>query len=103
MSAYSYGYPDSPGHRGVDTSIAAAEAIGSVTGRIQKQALQSIRESGLTGLTSEELAFGLGMERTTVQPRTTELKLLGLIRDSGTRRPNRNGKRAIVWVAGGAS
>ena len=39
------------------------------------------------------------MERTTVQPRTSELKLLGLIEDSGERRRNRNGKRAIVWVA----
>jgi hypothetical protein len=39
------------------------------------------------------------MDRWSIQPRTTELKRKGLIRDSGQRRPNSTGKQAIVWIA----
>lgn len=92
-------YPGEPGHRGVDTSMEAAAVVAGVTGRVRRLVHEAIRIRGALGSTAEELATMLGMERTTVQPRTTELKLLGLIRDSGQRRANRNGKRAIVWVA----
>jgi DNA-binding MarR family transcriptional regulator len=92
-------YPFFPGARPVDTSIAAAIAMSGVTARVQRAVLLAIRERGPLGLTCCELAERLGMERTTVQPRTSELRRLGLIRDSGQRRFNPNGKRAIVWVA----
>jgi predicted transcriptional regulator len=98
MNAYCHDYPDEPGHRGVDTSIEAAASISHATGRIQRMVYHAVGEVGARGLTCEELAERLRMERTTVQPRTSELKLLGLIEDSGERRRNRNGKRAIVWV-----
>ena len=51
------------------------------------------------GLTADELSARLEMDRWSIQPRTSELKRKGLIRDSGQRRPNRTGKQAIVWVA----
>lgn len=92
-------YPDGPGHRGVDTSIAAADALASILGRLQLMALEAIRESGWTGLTAEELAKRLGEDRWTIQPRTSELRIKDLIRDSGMRRRNASGKAAIVWVA----
>lgn len=92
-------YPDSPGHRHIDTSIAAAEDLAPRLGRLQHQALSAIREAGWIGLTADELAEVLGLERYTIQPRTTELRRKGLIEDSGQRRPNRTGKRAIVWTA----
>jgi hypothetical protein len=92
-------YPYIPGWKGAETSHAAAIAMSGVTARVQRAVLLAIRERGPTGLTCCELAQRLGMERTTVQPRTSELRRLGLIRDSGQRRFNPNGKRAIVWVA----
>ncbi len=92
-------YPDAPGHRGVDTSIAAAIALAPKLGRLQRMALDTIREAGWLGLTADELAEQLGMDRWSIQPRTTELKRKGLIRDSGQRRPNCTGKLAIVWIA----
>ena len=91
-------YPDAPGHRGVDTSIAAAEAIAPNLGRLQRLAETTIRAAGPDGLTADELAARLDMERWSIQPRTTELSRKGMIRDSGRRRRNVTGKVAIVWV-----
>jgi predicted transcriptional regulator len=103
MNAHVHDYPDGPALGRTDTSAEAARSISSASGRIQRMVHLAIAEVGARGLTSDELAERLGMERSTVQPRTSELKLLGLIRDSGQRRPNRNGKRAIVWTVVPAS
>ena len=92
-------YPDAPGHRNVETSIAAANALAPKLGRLQRLALQTIREAGRHGHTANELAARLEMDRYSIQPRTSELKHKGLIRDSGLRRPNATGKQAIVWIA----
>ncbi|MFV3074603.1 hypothetical protein [Niveispirillum fermenti] len=92
-------YPNAPGHRAVDTSIAAAEALAPALGRLQRMAEGAIREAGAQGLTADELAARLNMDRWSIQPRTSELKRKGVIRDSGIRRPNRTGKMAIVWIA----
>ena len=92
-------YPDAPGHRNVDTSIAAADALAPKLGRLQRMAEATIRDAGIIGLTADELATRLDMDRWSIQPRTTELKRKGLIRDSGKRRPNSTGKQAIVWIA----
>jgi len=92
-------YPDAPGHRNVETSIAAANALAPKLGRLQRMADSAISEAGLHGLTADELAEPLDMDRWSIQPRTSELKRKGLIRDSGQRRPNCVGKLAIVWIA----
>jgi hypothetical protein len=92
-------YPDAPGHRGVDTSVAAAVALSPALGRLQQMARLAIAAAGHRGLTADELAATLGLSRWSIQPRTTELKRKGLIRDSGQRRANVTGKDAIVWVA----
>ena len=91
-------YPDTPGHRHVDTSVAAADALAPKLGRLQRMAETTIRDAGLSGLTADELAARLGMDRWSIQPRTTELKRKGIIRDSGQRRANATGKQAIVWI-----
>ncbi len=91
-------YPYSPGHRGIDTSIVAAADIAPKLGRLQKMAEQAIGAAGARGLTADELAERLGCDRYTIQPRTSELKLKGIIGDSKQRRLNASGKRAIVWV-----
>ncbi|SMQ68895.1 hypothetical protein SAMN06297468_1167 [Altererythrobacter xiamenensis] len=92
-------YPDAPGHRNVETSIAAAEALTPKLGRLQRMAHAAIRDAGFIGLTADELAVRLDMDRYSIQPRTSELKRKGMIRDCGQRRPNSSGKMAIVWVA----
>jgi hypothetical protein len=92
-------YPDRPGHRNVDTSIAAAAALAPKLGRLQRLAVDAIRDAGAHGLTTDELAARLDMDRWSIQPRTSELRSKGLIRDSGQRRPNATGKAAIVWIA----
>lgn len=93
-------YPDAPGHRNVDTSMAAADDIAPKLGRLQRMAERAIRDMGDHGLTADELAARLEMDRYSIQPRTSELKRKGLIRDSGQRRPNATGKLAIVWITG---
>lgn len=92
-------YPEAPGHRNAETSVAAANALAPKLGRLQRLAHEAIRAAGWLGLTADELAERLEMDRYSVQPRTSELKRKGLIRDSGQRRPNATGKQAIVWVA----
>jgi len=92
-------YPDAPGHRGVETSVAASEALQPKLGRLQALAAATIREAGERGLTADELAAKLRLDRWSVQPRTSELRRKGLVKDSGRRRPNITGKFAIVWIA----
>ena len=92
------GYPDSPGHRNVDTSVAAANDIAPKLGRLQRMATEAIKAAGDDGLTADELAVRLMLDRWSIQPRTSELRRKGVIRDSGCRRKNNTGKLAIVWV-----
>ncbi|RYD89419.1 MAG: hypothetical protein EOP50_17580, partial [Sphingobacteriales bacterium] len=75
------GYPDAPGHRGIDTSIGAADALTPDLGRLQRMTEAAIRSAGYDGLTADEAASRLGMERWSIQPRTSELLRKGLIRD----------------------
>jgi len=91
-------YPDAPGHRGVETSIAAAEAVAPKIGRLQKMALDPIAARGPFGLTADEVADALGLDRYSIQPRTSELRRKAMIVDSKLRRLNSSGKRAIVWT-----
>ena len=91
-------YPDSPGHRGVETSIAAANDIAPNLGRLQQLTLATVSEAAWHGCTAKELADRTGLPREAVQPRTSELRRMGKIVDSGRRRHNPNGKSAIVWT-----
>jgi DNA-binding MarR family transcriptional regulator len=91
-------YPDAPGFRDTDTSKAAAEAVAPKLGRLQRMALAAIKDRGPFGLTADELADALGLDRYSIQPRTSELRRKGLIVDCGLRRRNSSRKRAIVWT-----
>lgn len=92
-------YPLTPGHRGGDTSAAAAADIAPDAGRLQALAFRAISDAGSFGLTTNELAEQLCISRDSIQPRTSELRGRRLIGDSGRRRKNESGKSAIVWVA----
>ena len=91
-------YPHEPGHRGIDTSVIAAGSIAPSVGRLQRLVLASVTEAGWHVRTTNELAHCLDLERSSIQPRTSELRAQRLIIDSGRRRRNANGKRAIVWT-----
>ena len=91
-------YPYAPGHRGVDTSIAMATLIAPTLRQKQLAALRCI-ESAVDGLNSWELAKVMGCRVNQIQPRTSELSRIGLIRDSGKRRANEWGNLSIVWEA----
>lgn len=84
-------------HRGVDTSIAAAELAASVSGRLRYLVHKSLCEDG--DQTCDEVCAKLGLPRYSAQPRLTELRKKGLIRDTGLRRRNVSGANAIVWRA----
>jgi len=92
-------YPETPGHRGVDTSITAARMITSIAGPLRRMVYRVVHEAGAAGITTDEIAEALSMPRYSVQPRTTELKYDRRILDSGRRRLNASGCKAIVWVA----
>lgn len=92
-------YPNTPGHRGIDTSIAAAKSVAGIAGPLRRMVYRAVHEAGTRGLTTDEIAAALRMPRYSVQPRTTELKHDRRICDSGRRRRNASGCNAIVWVA----
>lgn len=92
-------YPDAPGFRNTDTSREAAESVAPKLGRLQRLVLEAIKSRGAFGLTADECAEVLGVDRYSAQPRTSELRHKGQIIDSGKRRRNATGKSAIVWVA----
>lgn len=95
-------YPSEPGHRGIDTSAAAAASFTAAgLGYLQRVVFKAIADAGDAGLTTNEVAEQLRIDRGSIQPRTSELRAKRRIRDSGQRRQNANGKKAIVWVAVG--
>lgn len=91
------GYPHEPGSKPVDTSRDAAAAIRPKVTELRAMVLAEIvaRPS-----TSVQIARRLHQPYETVQPRTSELKRLGLIEDSGKRGASRDpAKTAIIWKA----
>jgi predicted ArsR family transcriptional regulator len=49
------------------------------------------------GATADEIATELGESVLSVRPRVSELRALGEIEETGERRVNESGRRAIVW------
>lgn len=86
-------YPVTAGYRQTDTSREAAERTDAAG--LRAKVLQEFRRRG--AMTADECAASLRLSILTVRPRCTELKALGKLADSGTRRPNASGRNAIVW------
>ena len=66
-------YPYSPGHKEVETSIEAAEAIKEGVETIRNKVFNVIANKGNFGATADEVADLLGLSSFTVRPRVTEL------------------------------
>jgi len=90
-------YPYKAGHRNVKTSISAADDINKNLSRLQKTVLLELEKVFPKGLTGSELANRLGKNLLTIRPRTTELKLQGLILDTEETRKNEGGKPEIIY------
>lgn len=93
-------YPLRPGFKGLaETSPDAAAGVAPTAATWRDKAMVAYRLRFPSGYTAEELAAVIGCERVTAQPRVSELLALGKVVDSGERRRNGSGKRAVVWVA----
>ena len=90
-------YPHRPGHRRTDTSMAVADdmAPSARTLRAKVLAVLNFRPGGMT---ADDCADLLGIDKLSIRPRVSELRELGQVRDSGRRSPNASGKMAIIWV-----
>lgn len=91
-------YPEAPGYRNTDTSIQAAEELRPKAKICKEKVLMCLKENR-SGLTSYEMSQKTGIPYHTVQPRTSELRIIRQIKDSGIRRVNpETQKNSIVWV-----
>lgn len=93
-----FDYESGPGHRGVDTSIEAAEAIRSAAVVLRDKVLAAVTAARDNGITVVEMANRDGLDRMSIQPRFSELRSMRKIVDSGQRRKNPSGINAIVWT-----
>ncbi len=91
-----FAYPHQPGAQRRDTSQAAAVSMTTAGPRLRAQVLEAFEAS--KGMTADECAGRLGLSILAVRPRVTELSRLGKLRDSGARRANGSGRKAIVWT-----
>lgn len=94
-------YPEIPAARPTDTSMAAADSIADDAPGLRDQVLVAIRAAGALGLTPDEAAAELNLTPFTTRPRFSELARMGSIEDSGLRRSNASGRKAIVWMEKG--
>ncbi len=81
------------------TSDVAANRIAGHTRNLRARVLAFIIAQGPHGATDDEGETALGIKPQTYTPRRGELVKLGLVRDSGRRRPTPSGRPAAVWIA----
>ncbi len=82
--------------RHTDTSSAAYAGIHSATARLERIVLKALHANPM-GLTVDETCEAMGFPRYSLQPRFTALKDRRAIYDTGRRRLNVSGAKAIVW------
>ncbi len=97
---YAERYPVAPGTKGRATSAEAAHAAKPTAATLRTQCLKRIALHP-SGLTADEAAALLKLSVLSIRPRFSELAADGKITDSGHRRQNESGRRAIVWLATG--
>lgn len=93
-----FSYPARPGFKRTDTSLEAADSMAPKASRLREMVRAAIADAGAAGLTTEEIVVATRIPYSSAQPRTSELRATLQIKDSGARRLNASGKRAIVWV-----
>ena len=89
-------YPATPGAKTGGTSTEAAEAMKPRAGILRAKVLALLK---VRRLTTDECAEILKESVLAIRPRFSELRAQNLIEDTGDRRINDSGRRAIVWSA----
>lgn len=89
-----YAYPHQPGFKRRGTSEDAADAIAPNAATLRAKVRAALEERPMT---ADETADYLGVDKLSIRPRFSELSAVSEIEDSGLRRQNRSGKKAIVW------
>ena len=89
-------YPYQAGHRGHRNSIISANETNKKLSRLKKQIMIELYKNP-KGLIGSELSDILKVSILTIRPRTTELKILGLITDTEQDRKNDGGKPEAVF------
>ena len=81
---------------GPETRMESYQRIVPVLADLQKRVLRFLLESGAS--TDQEIQMGLRLRLDTTRARRCELRDLGVIIDSGKRRPTDSGRSAVVWM-----
>lgn len=81
------------------TSSIAAVRIAGHAAKQRADVLGVIVRAGAFGATDADVELATGIRAQSVSPRRGELRGLGLIVDSGRRRPTPRGRPAAVWIA----
>ena len=89
-------YPATPGTYNVSTSIQAAADMQPRALRLRGLCLDALSDRG--DMTADEAALFLSIDKLSIRPRFSELNRTGEIVDTGERRENDSGKKAIVWA-----
>lgn len=92
-------YPHAPGFKAEGTSRQAAESMKPSAATLRATCLGWLHYWPDRGCTADECAEQMGESVLSVRPRFSELHALGLIVDTGERRLNASGRRAVVWKA----
>lgn len=98
LELMSQNYPHSPGFKTVqtETSAQAAAEIKTRAATLRDKCLIALAR---TPLTADEVAERLNENILSIRPRLSELNKMSKIEDSGLRRENWSGKKAVVWRA----
>lgn len=95
-----FNYPQTPGHRGIDTQIEAAKKVesGALKWKCYRDIKDYLERCGEMGATTYEMADMLNYKHSFLQPRVSELLLKEEIHYGGARRPNKDGNSARVYI-----
>ncbi len=90
-------YPHAPGHRGVPTSVIAAEMIKPCTGRLHKRILAYLEQVGPRGAIYTEIMAGTGISSQSLCGRMVELRAAGHVVMTDQTRQTPSNRPASVY------
>jgi hypothetical protein len=88
-----------PHVRGSATSKAAADSITPTAAKVRERVRVAIADTGLAGMTCDQIEAALDMRHQTASARIVELVNSGAILKTDRTRPTRSGRAAAVYVA----
>lgn len=96
-------YPEHPGHvKDSETSLAAADSVAESAETVRGRIHALIKQTGLHGMTCDEVEVALDGRHQTVSARIRELVLAGRIKLRGgvvPKRLTRSGREANIYIS----